>query len=249
MNCAEIRLLLHAHADGELDAAKSLELERHLKTCAACAAEVQLLNSLKNALQQSSLIYRAPDSLRRNVRQLSGVSAREKRAPETSWLWLWKSLAFGATAFALLTIFLRPSGISPRDEFLNEAVASHVRSLMAEHLTDVASSDQHTVKPWFDGKLDFAPVVKDLATNGFPLIGGRLDYLRGKTVAALVYRHNKHLINVFVCPVNDAGIVQSGTKNQLGYSVIYYESNGIFYCLVSDLNEKELNDLAELIAK
>jgi anti-sigma factor RsiW len=244
MNCAEIRLFLHAHADGELDAAKSIELERHLKTCAACAAEVQSLNSLKSALQEPSLVFSAPDSLRQNVRRLSGISAD---AP--GWLWLWKSLAFGATAFALLTIFLRPAGMSPRDEFLNEAVASHVRSLMAGHLTDVASSDQHTVKPWFDGKLDFAPVVKDLATNGFPLIGGRLDYLRGRTVAALVYRHNKHLINVFVCPVKDAGIVLSGTENQLGYSVIYYDSNEMFYCLVSDLNEKELNDLAQLIAQ
>jgi anti-sigma factor RsiW len=256
VNCAEIRLLLHAHADGELDVAKSIELERHLKTCAACAVEIESLRSLKTALQESSsaLAYPAPDSLREKVRKMAGISVltlprEEKRPPETNRLWLWKSIAFGALAFAVLTVLLRPAGISPRDEFLNEAVASHIRSLMVGHLTDVASTDQHTVKPWFDGKLDFAPVVKDLATNGFPLIGGRLDYLNGRTVAALVYRHNKHLINVFVCPLSYAGIAQSGTENHAGYSVIYYDASGMFFCLVSDLNEKELNDLAQLIAR
>ncbi|MGC9942088.1 MAG: anti-sigma factor [Verrucomicrobiota bacterium] len=253
MICAEIRLLLHAHVDGELDAANSIELERHLKTCPACAAESESLRLLKTALQQASLAYRAPDSLRKivrqNIRPPAGVSGSEPQPGRLSRLWLWKSLAFGATAFAVLAILLRPAGISQRDGLLNEAVASHVRSLMVGHLTDVASTDQHTVKPWFDGKLDFAPQVKDLAADGFPLVGGRLDYLNGRTVAALVYRHNKHFVNVFVCPANYAGIAQSGTENRRGYSVIYYDSNGMFYCLVSDLNAKELNDLGQLIAK
>jgi anti-sigma factor RsiW len=251
MNCADVSLLLHAHADGELDVAKSIEFERHLKSCPACAAKAQSLRSLKSALRQPDLAYRAPDSLQKSVRRMAGISSRENETRGTSRLCLrlWQSLAFGAAAFALLTILLRPAGLSPRDEFLNEAVASHVRSLMAAHLTDVASSDQHTVKPWFDGKLDFAPEVKDQAAQGFPLLGGRLDYLQGRTVAALVYRHNKHLINVFVCPASYTGIAQSGTETHLGYSVIYYEAHGMFYCLVSDLNMKELHDLGQLIAE
>src|SRR5205823_2595317 len=112
--------------------------------------------------------------------------------------WIWRWIAAGATAFAAFALLLRPAGTSEHDLLLNETVAGHVRSLMAAHLTDVASSDQHTVKPWFDGKLDFAPDVKDFAAQDFPLVGGRLDYLHGRAVAALVYRHNKHFINVFV---------------------------------------------------
>jgi anti-sigma factor RsiW len=248
MNCAEIRLLLHAHADGELDAANSLELERHLKTCAACAAEKTSVQSLRAALQSGELKFRAPESLKANLRQLvreAGPknSAREKFDPQ----WLWKFLAFGATAFALLTVFLRPAGISGHDQLLDEIIASHVRSLQAEHLTDVVSSDQHTVKPWFDGKLDFAPDVKDFAAQGFPLVGGRLDYLDGRAVAALVYRHNKHFINVFVWPAADA--MKSETKMRRGYSIINCATNGLHYCLVSDMNATELGELAGLCGR
>ena len=129
MNCAEIRLLLHAHADGELDAANSLELERHLKTCAACAAENKSLQSLRAALRGGDLNFRAPDSLKKDLRQFVR-DLREKKPPRRIRShWLWKFLAFGATALALLTLFLRPAGISEQDEFLNEAVANHVRSL------------------------------------------------------------------------------------------------------------------------
>lgn len=248
MNCAESQLFLHAHADGELDVANSLELERHLKTCAACATEKKSVNSLKAALQQSSLRYNAPDSLRKEVRRMARAPGNETRPRPFQSLLLWKALAFGATAVAIVAILLRP-GISERDELLNAAVASHVRSLMAEHLTDVASSDQHTVKPWFNGKLDFAPDVKDFATEGFPLAGGRLDYLDGRPVAALVYRRNKHFINVFVWPAARTDSGQLALENRRGYSVINRATKGSHYCLVSDLNEKELVELANLFER
>ncbi len=248
MNCAESRLFLHAHADGELDVANSLELERHLKTCAACGAEKKSLNSIKVALRQSSLRYDAPDSLRKGVRRMARASGNETHPRLFPSLLLWKSLAFGATAVALLAILFRPE-ISERDQMLNEAVASHVRSLMAEHLTDVASSDQHTVKPWFNGKLDFAPDVKDFAAEGFPLVGGRLDYLKGRPVAALVYRRNKHFINVFAWPAGHTGSGKAAIDNRRGYSVINRETNGLHYCLVSDLNKKELAELANLFER
>jgi anti-sigma factor RsiW len=245
MNCAEIRLLLHAHADGELDAANSLELERHLKTCAACATEKASLQSLRAALRDGDLNFRAPDSLKKDLRQFVRDLGGEKTPrKEFNPQWLWKFLAFGATAFALLTIFLRPAGISGHDQLLDEVVASHVRSLQVEHLTDVVSSDQHTVKPWFNGKLDFAPDVKDFATQGFPLVGGRLDYLDGRTVAALIYRHNQHFINVFVWPSAEA--MKPETERRRGYAIINCATNGLHYCLVSDLNPVELGELAGL---
>jgi anti-sigma factor RsiW len=245
MNCAESRVLLHAHADDELDVAHSLELERHLKTCAACAGENKSLRALKAALRQPSLLHQAPDSLRRELRRMT-VAPRDEAQPRFNAMLLWKFLAFGAAAVALLAIVLRPGGISERDEMLNEVVSSHVRSLMVQHLTDVASTDQHTVKPWFDGKLDFAPQVKDFAPQGFPLVGGRLDYLRGRAVAALVYQRNKHFINVFMWPTPITGDGKSVTEIRRGYSVINRETGGFHYCLVSDLNEKELEELARL---
>src|SRR5205823_1681082 len=118
-----------------------------------------------------------------------------------------------------------------------------------DHLVDVTSSDQHTVKPWFNGKLDFAPEVKDFAEQGFPLAGGRVDYLRGHTVSALVYRHNKHVINVFVWPLGDNRSAKTGAENRRVYSIINREANGLHWCLVSDLNAKELGELAELVAQ
>ena len=245
MNCAESRLLLHAHADGELDVVKSVELERHLKTCAVCAGEKRSLQSLKAALRQSPFRYDAPASLRKEVRRIahaSGGTISTRFNP----LLLWKSLAFGATAFAILAILLRP-GITAHDTVLNEAVTSHVRSLMVEHLTDVASSDQHTVKPWFNGKLDFAPDVKDFAAQGFPLVGGRLDYLNGRPVAALVYQRGKHLINVFVSPSASTGGGKLKLQKLRGYSIVIHEVNGLRYCVVSDLNDKELVDLVNLL--
>ena len=248
MNCPEIRLLLHAHADGELDAANSLELERHLKTCAACAAENKSLQSLRAVWRGGDLNYRAPDSLRKDLRQFVSDLSDEKNARrEFNPQWLWKFLAFGATAFALLTVFLRPAGIAGRDRLLDEAVASHVRSLQVEHLTDVVSSDQHTVKPWFDGKLDFAPDVKDFTAQDFPLVGGRLDYLNGRAVAALVYRHNKHFINVFVWPAAEA--VKPETEMRRGYVIINCATNGLHYCLVSDMNATDLGELAGLLGR
>ncbi len=162
--------------------------------------------------------------------------------------WLWKLLALGATALAAAVFFVRFGAISEREQLATEIVTAHVRSLMAEHLTDVASSDQHTVKPWFEGKLDFAPGVKDFADQGFPLVGGRLDFLHGRPVAALIYRRNKHLINVFVWPAGETREPGAKPKYLRGYSLLNREIDGLHYCLISDLNSPELNALADLLA-
>jgi anti-sigma factor RsiW len=248
MSCSESRELLHAHADNELDVANSLALERHLVNCTACNTEMRAIQSLKTALQHPSLRYNAPDSLRKEVSRMARTASDGDRRSMFKSLLLWKSLAFGATAVALLMVLIRPWGLGS-DHFLDEAVSNHVRSLMAQHLTDVSSSDQHTVKPWFNGKLDFAPNVKDFAAEGFPLVGGRLDYLDGHAVAALVYRRHAHLINVFVWPKANAPSEKPGVDHLRGYSVIRCGTEGMRYCLVSDLNQQELAELAGLLER
>jgi anti-sigma factor RsiW len=244
MTCVEIRPLLHAFADGELDLLHGLEVQKHLKSCAGCVAEKDSIESLRNALRSNDLIYGVPAGLQKEIRKklFTSEPGRSRENP-----WLWKMLAAGATAFAILTICLRPAGLSEREQFLGEAVGSHIRSLQAAHLTDVVSSDQHTVKPWFAGKLDFAPPVSDFAEQGFSLVGGRLDYLEGRTVAALVYRHNKHFINVFIWPSENAA--ENSVENYHGYSVINLNAHGFQYCIVSDAEEKELANLAELLRR
>jgi anti-sigma factor RsiW len=249
MNCVEIHPLLHPYTDGELDLVRSLEVEQHLNTCAACATQKNSLRSLRSLLRNSDLAFRAPDSLRQKVREIAPAPEIENRPRTSDFSWLWKWLAIGATAFAVCTLMLRPPGISENSRLADEAVAGHVRSLMAGHLTDVASTDQHTVKPWFNGKLDFAPDVKDFAAQDFPLVGGRLDYLDDHPVAALVYRRNKHVINVFVWPAAGANEASPETQNLRGYTVIKRQVDGLRYCLVSDLNEKELRELADLLGK
>jgi anti-sigma factor RsiW len=246
MNCHEIHPLLHAYVDSELDLMPSLEVDRHLKNCAACAAMKRSLESLRATLRNSDLAYRAPQSLRDRIRQ--SVAAESEEQPErTSRPWIWQLLALGSIGFAIVTLMLQPVANSPRDRLADEAISDHIRSLMAGHLTDVASTDQHTVKPWFNGKIDFAPEVKDFATQGFPLVGGRLDYLEGQTVAALVYRRNQHTINAFVWPAKTT--IPTTIEERRGYTVINRDLNGLHYCLVSDLNGKELQEFANLFGE
>jgi len=230
--------------DGELDLMRSLEIERHLKTCAGCMAVKRSLDSLHSTLRHNDLSYSAPASLRRHLlAEVGKGSSRTQPRNSTRWFWQW--LAIGAIGFAALTLIFRPTGISERDRLAEEAVSSHVRSLMVGHLTDVASSDQHTIKPWFNGKIDFAPNVKDFVAQGFPLVGGRLDYLNGQTLAALVYKRNQHTINVFVWP---AKTPKSETAESLrGYNIINRDVDGLHYCIVSDLNAKELTEFADLL--
>jgi anti-sigma factor RsiW len=247
MNCAEINLLLHAYVDGELDVVRSLEVEQHVKSCAACAKKMDSLKVLQSTFKESDLVYRAPVSLRRSVRQIARPPEdREARLPR-DLQWFWKWLAIGATTAAILAIVLRPMGMSPNGEIAGEVVGAHIRSLMAEHLTDVVSSDQHTVKPWFAGKLDFSPAVIDFADQGFTLVGGRLDYLNGRTVAALIYKHNKHFINAFIWPATNTNV--SEQESYHGYNIVSFTTNGFQYWLVSDMDEPGLAQLAALLGQ
>jgi len=242
MNCPEIHPLLHAYVDSELDLMPSLEVDRHLKSCADCSAAKRSLESLRATLRQNDLSYRAPESLRARIRQSVGTTPQKAR--RNSRPWLWQLLAVGSLGFAVVTLMLQPAA-NDGNRLADEAISGHVRSLMAGHLMDVVSTDQHTVKPWFNGKIDFAPEVRDFAAQGFPMVGGRLDYLNGQNVAVLVYRRNQHTINAFVWPEKIATAPTS--QERRGYSIVNRDIRGLHYCLVSDLNAQELSEFAALL--
>jgi len=247
MNCHEIHPMLHAYVDSELDLMPSIEVDRHLKTCATCTGMKRALESLRATLRNNDLAYRAPDALRKRIRQ-SVAATIEEKPQRTFRPWVWQLLALGSLGVAIITLMLQPAANSYQNRLADEAISDHVRSLMPGHLMDVVSTDQHTVKPWFNGKIDFAPEVKDFAAQGFPLIGGRLDYLDNQTVAALVYNRNKHTINVFVWPAKTATATAT-IQERRGYTVINRDANGLHYCVVSDLNAKELQEFRNLLAQ
>ena len=244
MTCAaKAERLLEAYVDGQLDLVKSLEMERHLSECEECAETVKSHRALQSALGGASLYFERPKHLEGRVRaELRKVATPSKTARPFGW-W-WRAAAASLPSMAILAGALMVMSRTPSDrDLLNqEVVSAHVRSLMAGHLTDVPSSDQHTVKPWFNGRLDFSPEVRDLATEGYPLVGGRLDYLGGRSVAALVYQRRQHSINVFLWPEQDGSRVAAGETSVRGYNLIRWSRSGTSYSAVSDLNLAELRE-------
>jgi anti-sigma factor RsiW len=237
MTHEEIRELIHPYADGELDVANAREVEQHLTVCADCRRLERRVHLLRGALRKSAPAYRAPARLRKNVRRAVRKEAGAGHETSSPWLLLATGAAF---AILLLSFAFYQTTSASRNALADELVADHVRSLLAAHLVDVVSSDQHTVKPWFDGKVDFAPEVRDLAAYGFPLVGGRLDYLHGRTVVALVYRRQKHPINVFVEPASTSGDAKPSTSTHRGYNLVHWRRDGMNYWAISDLNATEL---------
>ena len=250
MRCAEAQPLIDCYLDGELDLVRNVEIEQHLETCRECGPIRQSALELRSAVRNVTY-FRAPEALAQRVRAIAAMpEKREQRASikfAPAWSWIAVAAAIVLIAFAAFEIGGR---LAPSHEQLvaREVVAAHVRSLMANHLTDVASTDQHTVKPWFNGKLDFAPPVVNFASDGFPLIGGRLDYLNGRAVAALVYQRRLHSINVFIWPVQGANNEPSRTT-QGGYNVFEWDQNGMTFWAVSDLSSDELQTFVNLLRK
>ncbi|PWU19959.1 MAG: hypothetical protein C5B50_05095 [Verrucomicrobia bacterium] len=243
MTCDQAKTLIEPYADGELEAGAILELERHIHDCSACAVAWSNLQALKKTLKQDSLYFSAPAELRRRIKSELPSSARAiSPRPAWNWNWNWLTTAMsGAFAVCLaLLLVVAQSRPSPEQQLVQGIVSSHVRSLMPGHAMDVASTDQHTVKPWFNGKIDFSPPVKDLASEGFPLTGGRLDYVNERNVAALVYQRNKHMINVFVWPSKEADSKPTPVRPSQGYNLIHWSDAGMAFWAVSDLNQKEL---------
>ena len=257
MSCEEYDTLIHGYLDGELDLLNSLRIEAHLPECASCARTYESQRALRSAMSGAKLYFKPPNDLAERIHvALHEGKKAEGRASSSVWRvrkpmpwrisWPWMSLAASAVLVALVawrfgSVTSRPS---PEDLLAQEVLASHVRSLMANHLTDVPSSDQHTVKPWFDGKVDFSPPVKDLSGDGFPLLGGRLDYLEDRPVAALVYQRRKHFINLFIWPSAEHSRKKSMMRQ--GYNLFHWMQSGMTYWAVSDLNWTELQQFVQL---
>jgi anti-sigma factor RsiW len=248
MDCPNAQILLNAYLDGELDALRNSELEDHLHGCARCTQSLNEQQMIRRGLKTESLYFKAPADLEKSIRR-SLRQAGQAEAPSRWFSTSWFKIAAPVMAAALVLLALIPILRGPSsDELLTqEVVANHVRSLMVDHLADVASTDEHTVKPWFNGKLDYSPPVSDLAKQGFPLIGGRLDYLDNRPVAALVYQHDKHIINVFVWPSNHKASSSAPIRTRQGYHVIRWTSSGANFWAVSDLEQNQLAKFTDLL--
>jgi anti-sigma factor RsiW len=240
--CDRFRLLVQADHDGELGVAEAADLQVHLAGCAGCRALRAELAELSARLRAELPRHAAPAALRAALQAQAEVTPAPVvplRPRPRRWPSVGLAVA-GAMALAASVALWLP----PRGEGADEAVADHIRALQPGHLTDVQSTDQHTVKPWFDGRIDYAPPVRDFAAEGFPLIGGRLDYLGGRPVAALIYRRDKHIIDVFVWP--DAGVAERAARVVNGYNVVTWAEGGMRFQAVSDVNAAELAQFAAL---
>ena len=262
MNCEEATKLMDGYLDGELDPITSQTIEQHLRECRNCEQAYKTHGSLIRVIGNAAPYYKAPAELRerirsslreemvarpmRNVRRdvqpLSPTRQPGLRTVLFGASWNWLALAAAILLAAIISWNLLPRLQRPgTDQLLaTQLIAGHVRSLMANHLTDVASSDQHTVKPWLDAKLDFAPPVVDLPSEGFPLIGGRLDYLDNRPVAALVYQRRKHFINVFVWPGEAAAASPAMAMSHQGYQLLHWADPDFNYWAVSDVSANDL---------
>ena len=240
-----IRELLHAYVDGELDLANTRETERHLQSCADCRGTERAIRELRSALTSDATAYRAPTHLRKNVRAALRREAKSSRQTLSPWLMFATGAAFAAVilGFALF----QTTRATRTNAVVDQVVANHVRSLLAAQLVDVVSSDQHTVKPWFQGKVDFSPPVPDLTGHGFTLVGGRVDHVAGQPVAALVYKRRLHVIHVFVWPASDSAR-PTDARTVRGFHELHWTTRDLSVWAVSDVNEDDLKMFADVFA-
>jgi anti-sigma factor RsiW len=238
VECRETQELLDAFLDGELDIVRAREMERHLAKCAACSGSYDGLESLRAALRIAPLRHSPPSKLEARVRASLHSEVRPNR-------WFARAALASAVAAGLLVaavgLWLRPGS----NALAREVATAHIRSLLAEHRIDVRSSDRHTVKPWFTGRLNYAPPVPDLSADGFSMTGGRLDYLDERPVAALVYGQREHVINLFVWPAPESTDTTPELQVKQGYNLIHWNGGGMTWWAVSDLNSDELKVFVE----
>jgi anti-sigma factor RsiW len=247
VTCNDLQTLLHGYVDGELDLMRHLDIEQHLAGCSDCARACKQLQVLQAALRGKSFRFAPPPGLRRRIES----SLRDLDGPRTRRpVWPWLALAASAALIAFTTWNLKSFWpAAEEDRLAQEVVSSHVRSLMIDHLYDVKSSDGHTVKPWFHGKIDFAPTVVDFANDGFLLSGGRLDYLDGRPVAVLIYQRRQHVINLLIWPSSQITAEEPRALTRQGYQMLHWSRGGMTYWAVSDLNAPELRTFADLVVK
>jgi anti-sigma factor RsiW len=254
VSCELTQRFVPCYADGELDLVRTIEMETHLKDCPVCAQILENQQEVRSAVRRSSLAYAAPpvlrDRIQSSLRASIRVTVQERKIKWPSMqIWQWAGAVAVLVLFSLsgwqLTARLRPPSSDRR--IAEEVLSSHVRSLEANHLMDVVSTDQHTVKPWFDAKLDFSPPVEDLASDGFPLLGGRLDYVEEREVAALIYKRHEHFINLFVWPNPTGSRPTQAIESRQGYDIMRWSRDGFLCWAVSDVNASDLAKFARLL--
>lgn len=254
MNCAEAEVLLHALIDGELDAGHAREVEAHAESCAACAEKLAAFRAMRKTMRAAALKETAPPHLRSRLEQAltppapTAVPARNLFRPTRRSFFGGFALGAGLSAAiaAALVLTIVPNNQGPA--IADALLSAHLRSLQGDHLLDVATSDQHTVKPWFNGRLDVAPPVVDLTAEGFTLLGGRLDYLEGEPVAAIVYQRRKHVINLFIARHSAVKPAGAPSASAQGYNIRHWSQNGLDLWAVSDLAGGELDEFVKKIS-
>jgi anti-sigma factor (TIGR02949 family) len=252
MDCNSARTHLDAYVDRELDMSGTSAIDQHLASCEACDAVFSRQARLRRALREHVTYHDAPPALAARIRaRTMGATPARSSKPWSAYLprlqWMQVGAAVAATAVLSWTAGVQYASLSEDELVAGQVMAGHVRSMLTSHLTDVATSDQHTVKPWFNGKVPFGVPVSDFAASGFPLVGGRLDYVGGRAVAALVYRRRNHLVNAFVWP--EAAASAPTELAQRGYAVLHFGRGGLAWWLVSDASPADLRELQGLLAE
>jgi anti-sigma factor RsiW len=246
MDCVESALWIDAYIDGELEPGLAEQMESHVRGCAACATRIEERRRLVATLSTGTGYRPVPREVRALVVESLGL-ARPTRPRAPAWAWLSLAACVLLTGVAAWLTVRHPPAMPWESTLVRDAVSSHIRSLMALHLADIAVSDQHTVKPWFAGKLDFSPPVADHAGEGFPLAGGRLDYVAGRPVAAIVYTRRAHVINLFVTP-NPGGTPDAPRPSEdRGFHALVWSDASMRFCAVSDASADELAEFARIV--
>jgi anti-sigma factor RsiW len=243
MTCTETEILLHALLDGELDAGHAREVEAHVANCSHCAAQMRSYRELQQAIPAAQLRFTVPASLRRRIER-AFPAAPQRPSSRRSVLkgFVMGTMLSTAMAASLVVAVFR----TDQDQrVLGDIVSAHVRSLQANHLTDVQTSDQHTVKPWFNGKVDIAPPVVDLTAKGFTLLGGRLDYVDGQSIPSLVYQRRTHVINLFVAQGAPSETREAKLQTMHGFNIQRWTADGLEFFAISDINAQELREFAD----
>jgi anti-sigma factor RsiW len=254
MNCSDAKIMLHALLDGELDAGNARDVEVHLGECAICSEKFAAFHAMREAMAEADLKLKSPATLRAKIETALPSPASRPSGSVVPFRPSRRSFFSGFGAGAVLSGALAASLVlsivrSEQDQTIaNDVVSAHVRSLQANHLMDVETSDQHTVKPWFDGKVDVAPPVIDLTAEGFTLLGGRLDYIDGEPAASVVYRRRKHIINLFVAQHLGTARAAAAARTVQGYNVRHWSDQGLEFWAVSDLDGEELNEFVDKIS-
>ncbi|KJC41351.1 anti-sigma factor [Bradyrhizobium sp. LTSP857] len=242
MTCDEAKILLHALLDNELDAGHAREVEAHIASCPACAAELAAQREMQRVLADTKLRYTAPAGLRARIE--ASLPQPQRQPSRRSVL---RGFAMGSAVSALaasgvVAVVLRQDD---QQRILSEVVSAHLRSLQAGHLIDVVSTDQHTVKPWFNGKLDVAPPVIDLTAQGFTLVGGRLDYIDARAIGAVVYKRRQHVVNLFVSQTSSTEHRPPKTQTMQGFNCRRWGERGLNFWAVSDIGNDELTEFVD----